>query len=57
MLFEPCYRDLISSQEANFYALPYGTLWEQTHDFVERYFMDEFSSARIVYPAGSNIAP
>ncbi len=43
--------------EANFYALPYGTLWEQTHDFVERYFMDEFSSARIVYPAGSNIAP
>lgn len=43
--------------EADFYALPYGVIWEQTRDFVERYFMEEFSNARIVYPAGSTIVP
>lgn len=43
--------------ESDFYALPYGALWEQTRDFVERYFMDEFANARIVYPAGSTIVP
>lgn len=26
--------------EAEFYALPYGLLWEQTRDYVELYFMD-----------------
>lgn len=43
--------------ETDFYALPYGVMWEQTRDFVERYFMEEFSNARIVYPAGSTIVP
>lgn len=43
--------------ETDFYALPYGVIWEQTRDFVERYFMEEFSNARIVYPAGSTIVP
>lgn len=43
--------------EADFYALPYGLLWEQTHDFVESYFIDEFTNAQIVYPEGSPIVP
>jgi hypothetical protein len=38
------------ASEADFYNLPYGLLWEQTHNFVESYFIDEFTNGRIVYP-------
>lgn len=43
--------------EADFYALPYGLLWEQTHDFVESYFIDTFMNAQVVYPENSPIVP
>lgn len=43
--------------EADFYALPYGLVWEEAHDFVESYFIDEFTNAQIVYPEGSTIVP
>lgn len=45
------------SSEAEFYALPYGLLWEQTRDFVETYFIDLLSRAKIIYPEGSPIIP
>ena len=38
------------ASEKDFYALPYGPLWEQTRDVIEAYFVDEFNEARIMYP-------
>jgi len=43
--------------EADFYNLPYGLLWEQTHDFVESFFIDQFTNGRVVYPENSPIVP
>jgi hypothetical protein len=45
------------SSEAEFYALPYGLLWEQTRDYVEKYFIDLLFRAKIIYPEGSPIIP
>ncbi len=38
------------ASESDFYNLPYGLLWEQTRNFIETYFVDEFNNARIIYP-------
>ena len=30
------------ASEVEFYALPYGDLWERTRDYIEQYYIDEF---------------
>lgn len=45
------------ASEADFYNLSYGLLWEQTHDYVESYFIDLLSNGKIVYPENSPIVP
>lgn len=39
------------ASEVDFYALPYGDLWEKTRDYIEQYYADEFMNAPIVYPS------
>ncbi len=39
------------ASEVDFYALPYGDLWERTRDYIEQYYADEFMNAPIAYPA------
>jgi hypothetical protein len=39
------------ASEVDFYALPYGDLWEKTRDYIEQYYIDEFMNAPIVYPS------
>lgn len=39
------------ASEVDFYALPYGELWEKTRDYIEQYYADEFMNAPIVYPS------
>ena len=39
------------ASEVDFYALPYGDLWERTRDYIEQYYADEFMNAPIVYPS------
>lgn len=39
--------------EDDFYALPYGELYEKTRDFIEQFVSDEFMNAPIVYPSAS----
>jgi hypothetical protein len=45
------------ASEADFYAVPYGLLWEETRNYVESYFIDLLSNGRIVYPENSPIVP
>lgn len=39
------------ASEVDFYALPYGDLWERTRDYIEQYYADEFMNAPVVMPA------
>ena len=39
------------ASERDFYALPYGELWENTRDYIEQYFIDEFMNAPLVMPS------
>lgn len=39
------------ASEVDFYALPYGDLWEKTRDYIEQYYSDEFMNAPIVFPS------
>lgn len=45
------------ASESDFYAIPYGLLWEDTRNYVESYFIDLLSNGRIVYPENSPIVP
>lgn len=39
------------ASEVEFYALPYGDLWERTRDYIEQYYIDEFMNAPIIMPS------
>lgn len=39
------------ASEIDFYALPYGDLWERTRDYIEQYYIDEFMNAPIIMPS------
>lgn len=41
------------ASEVDFYALPYGDLWERTRDYIEQYYIDEFMNAPVVMPSGN----
>jgi hypothetical protein len=39
------------ASEVEFYALPYGDLWEKTRDYIEQYYADEFMNVPITMPS------
>lgn len=39
------------ASEVDFYAMPYGDLWEKTRDYIEQYYIDEFMNAPLVMPS------
>lgn len=42
------------ASEVDFYALPYGDLWENTRDYIEQYYVDEFMNAPVAMPSNSS---